>query len=71
MKQKTKWQQRGQSLVEVAVFLPVALIIIAGLVELSLFLVTQNRVTTASREAARFGANGVKIPGWCWWPSIV
>ncbi len=63
MKQKTKWQQRGQSLVEVAVFLPVALIIIAGLVELSLFLVTQNRVTTASREAARFGANGGQDSG--------
>ena len=63
MKQKTKWQQRGQSLVEVAVFLPVALIIIAGLVELSLFLVTQNRVTTASREAARFGANGGQNAG--------
>lgn len=63
MKQKTKWQQRGQSLVEVAVFLPVALIIIAGLVEFSLFLVTQNKVNTASREAARFGANGGQNEG--------
>ncbi len=58
MKQDTSRRQRGQSLVEIALFLPVALIIIAGLVELSLYLVTQNKVDTAAREAARFGANG-------------
>ena len=58
-----KMKQKGQSLVEVAVFLPVALIMIAGLVELSLYLITQNRVTTATREAARFGANGGENAG--------
>ena len=63
MKQIFFGRQRGQSLVEVAVFLPVALIIIAGLVEMSLYLVTQNKVTTASREAARFGANGGEDAG--------
>jgi hypothetical protein len=63
MQPRTKWQQKGQSLVEVAIFLPVALIIIAGLVELSLYLVTQNKVNTATREAARFGANGGENAG--------
>ena len=63
MKRKFLGSQRGQSLVEVAVFLPVALIIIAGLVELSLYLVTQNKVNTAAREAARFGANGGENAG--------
>ncbi|MCL4869692.1 MAG: pilus assembly protein [Anaerolineae bacterium] len=63
MQTKTRWQQKGQSLVEVAIFLPVALIIIAGLVELSLYLVTQNKVNTATREAARFGANGGENAG--------
>ena len=63
MKQKTQWQQKGQSLVEVAIFLPVALVILAGLVELSLYLVTQNRVNTAAREAARFGAAGGQDAG--------
>jgi len=63
MKQRLWKSQRGQSLVEVAVFLPVALIIIAGLVEMSLYLVTQNKVNTAAREAARFGANGGENAG--------
>lgn len=63
MKRKLWRGERGQSLVEVAVFLPVALIIIAGLVELSLYLVTQNKVNTAAREAARFGANGGENAG--------
>lgn len=63
MKRRFLGSERGQSLVEVAVFLPVALIIIAGLVEMSLYLVTQNKVNTASREAARFGANGGENAG--------
>ncbi len=56
-------KQRGQSLVEVALFLPILIIIIAGVVEVSQLLVTQNRVTTASRAAARFGANGGENEG--------
>lgn len=53
-----KQQQRGQSLVEVAIFLPILIIIVAGLVEVSNLVITQNRVSTAARIAARFAANG-------------
>ena len=52
-----RWQ-RGQSLVETALFLPILLIIIAGLVEISNLIVAQSRADTAARAGARFGANG-------------
>lgn len=51
-----KKSSTGQSLVETALFLPILLIIIAGVVEVSNILVTQNRVTTAARAATGFGA---------------
>lgn len=51
-------RQRGQSLVELALFFPIFLIIIAGLVEVSNIVVTQNRVNNAARVGSRFGANG-------------
>ncbi len=50
--------QRGQSLVEVALFFPIFIIMLAGLVEIANILVTQNRVTSAARAATRFGADG-------------
>jgi hypothetical protein len=53
-----KQQQRGQSLVEVALFLPILIIVLAGVVEVSNLVITQNRVSTAARIAARFAANG-------------
>ena len=53
-----KGRDRGQSLVEVALFFPIFIIIIAGLVEVSNIVVTQNRVNNATRVGARFGANG-------------
>ena len=49
-------QARGQSLVEAALFFPILIFILAGLVEVSNLLMTQNRVTTSSRMAAGFGA---------------
>lgn len=55
---KQKQQERGQSLVEVALFFPIFIIILAGLVEVSQMVITQNRVSQAARVAARFGANG-------------
>ncbi|MBE2224812.1 MAG: pilus assembly protein, partial [Anaerolineae bacterium] len=51
-------KEKGQSLVEVALFLPIFLVIIAGLVEVSNILVTQNSVHNAARVGARFGASG-------------
>jgi hypothetical protein len=47
---------KGQSLVETALFLPILIFILAGIVEVSTLLITQNRVTTASRVATGFGA---------------
>ncbi len=54
---------RGQALVEAALFFPVLLILIAGLVEVSQIVITQNRVTDATRAAARFGAQGGQDTG--------
>ncbi len=51
-------KEHGQSLVEVALFLPIFIIILAGLVEVSNLVVTQNRVSNAARVGARFAANG-------------
>jgi Flp pilus assembly protein TadG len=51
-------RQRGQSLTEVALVLPIILLIIAGLVEISNLIVSQSRVDTGTRSAVRFGAQG-------------
>ncbi len=59
----SKSSQRGQSLVEVALFFPIFIIMLAGLVEIANILVTQNRVTSASRAATRFGADGGEDAG--------
>lgn len=56
-------KQTGQSLVEVALFLPILVILVAGIVELSQLVITQNRVSNAARTAARFGANGGEDDG--------
>ena len=55
--------QRGQSLVEVALFLPIFVILIAGVVEISQLVITQNRISNAARTATRFGANGGEDEG--------
>ena len=55
---KQKQSQRGQSLVEVALFFPIFIILLAGLVEVSQLLITQNRVSSAARAGARFASNG-------------
>lgn len=56
-------RERGQSLVEFALFVPIFVLMLAGLVEISQYVVTQNRMSTASRAAARFGANGGQDEG--------
>ncbi len=48
--------KRGQSLVEMAIMLPILLIILVGIVELGFALANQMTVTTAAREGARYGA---------------
>jgi hypothetical protein len=59
---KRKWQL-GQSLVEAALFLPIFLIIIGGVVEVAQLVVTQNRITDAARASTRFAANGGEDTG--------
>jgi hypothetical protein len=53
-------QERGQSLVELALFFPILLLLVAGLIEVSNLLITKNRIETAARAAARFAAAGGK-----------
>ncbi|WP_420642330.1 TadE/TadG family type IV pilus assembly protein [Candidatus Leptofilum sp.] len=55
--------QRGQSLVEVALFFPIFIILLAGLVEVSQLLVTQNRISSAARASTRFSSNGGQDEG--------
>jgi TadE-like protein len=58
-----KQTQRGQSLVEVALFFPIFVILLAGLVEVSQLLVTQNKVSSAARASTRFLSNGGEDAG--------
>ena len=55
--------ERGQSLVETALLLPILLLIIAGLVEISNLIIAQSKTDTAARIGARFGANGGEPDG--------
>jgi len=55
------WKQRGQSLVETALILPVILLLLAGVVEVSNLLITTNRIETAATAAARFAADGGRL----------
>jgi hypothetical protein len=55
---------RGQSLVELSILLPIILIALAGMVEVSNLLITQNRTTTAARTAAGFGAANYDPDSW-------
>jgi hypothetical protein len=58
-----KSSHRGQSLVEVALFFPIFIMMLAGLVEVANILITQNRVTSATRSSTRFAANGGEDAG--------
>ena len=50
-------RQRGQSLVELALFLPVFLILIVGVAEMGFYLNHYINLLDATREGARFGAD--------------
>ena len=54
----------GQSLVEVAIFMPILIFILAGVVEVSNLLNTQNKVTTAARTGAGFGSANYDRDDW-------
>ncbi|MBN1937842.1 MAG: pilus assembly protein [Anaerolineae bacterium] len=53
-----KKRERGQSLVELALILPVLILLFLGLIELGLALRAYLVVVNANREAARFAARG-------------
>lgn len=55
--------EKGQSLVEVALFFPIFVILLAGLVEVSQLLITQNRVSSAARASTRFASDGGEDAG--------
>ncbi len=55
---------RGQSLLEFAIVLPILVFLLAGVVEVSNLLITQNKVTTAARSAAGFGAANYDRSDW-------
>ena len=54
---------RGQSLAETALVMPILVLLIAGVIEASNLVLVQNRISTAARSGARFGANGGEDPG--------
>jgi hypothetical protein len=53
-------EERGQSLVEVAIFLPIVILILVGIVEVGHALTAYLVIANAAREGARFGASGGK-----------
>lgn len=61
--QALRKHEKGQSLVEVAIFLPIFIIILAGVIEVSHIAITQNRVTTAARASTRYASNGGENSG--------
>ena len=50
-------RERGQSLLETALFLPILLVLVVGMVEVAVYALSYMTILDASREAARFGSN--------------
>ena len=56
------YRRQGQSFVEMAVILPLILLVFFGMVEVGFAAHSYLIVTNASREGARFGSRGVHVP---------
>ncbi|HSH02856.1 MAG TPA: TadE/TadG family type IV pilus assembly protein [Anaerolineae bacterium] len=56
--------ENGQSLVETALFLPILLLLLVGVVEVGNLMITQNRVTTSAQTGAAYGANHYVHEDW-------
>ena len=69
--------ERGQSLVEVALVIPALLILFLGIAELGFYLYTHIQVANATREGARYGSlcrlnnNCAAVMGPVVWPAVV
>lgn len=61
--QRSFRQENGQSLVEVALFFPILIILLAGVIEVSHLAITQNRVSNAATASSRFASNGGENAG--------
>jgi len=59
---KGKRKERAQGLVEFALALPILILIVFGLIDLGRLLFVYAAVTSASREAARYGSAGGNTP---------
>ena len=59
---RKKNQQLGQSFVEMALTLPIILLIFFGMIEVGFAAHSYLVITNASREGARFGSRGVHVP---------
>ena len=55
-------EQRGQGLVEFAIVMPILLLLVLGMVEFGRLMVTFSSLSTASRDAARYGASVGETP---------
>lgn len=53
---KSFWREKAQSMIEFALVFPLLLLLIFGIIEFGRMLFIYNAVTTASREAARYGS---------------
>lgn len=62
MKSKT-WNNKGTSVVEMAIVLPLLLLLVFGIIEFSLALYDKAMITNASREGARAGIVFRAAPG--------
>jgi Flp pilus assembly protein TadG len=51
-----RWLERGNSLVETALVLPVILVLFLGIIEVGFFLFAHVQVANATREGARYGS---------------
>lgn len=59
---KSQKNERGQNFVELALTLPIILVLFFGMMEIGLAIHSYVIVANAAREGARFGARGVHVP---------
>ena len=59
---KLKHKARGQNLVEMALLLPIIMVLFAGMIEVGFSAHAYVVVSSAAREGARFGSRGVHVP---------